>query len=105
MKIYKLSASRNEYFDIGHKTVKSLISIWQMYSDGTIAEKIITMPSHENRHTIIFPNMYKVIAEGRCDIGKKQCSCAYYRDGRGQSDWIKSLLKEKFGQDIQITEF
>ena len=106
MKIYRIAGK--EYTDIGHKELKSIISIWQMQKDGTISEKIITMPMGDDRHPIIFgPDTSKIIAEGRCDIGKKECSC-YYMDQFETDDkkrWIKFLLKEKFGQDTRIYEF
>lgn len=106
MKIYRIAIK--QYYDIGHKEVKSIISIWQMQKDGTIVEKVITMPNGHERHDIIFgPDTSKVIAEGRCDIGKKECSCFYINksETEDQKRWIKFLLKENFGQDIGIFEF
>ena len=106
MKIYRIAIK--EYYDIGHKEVKSIISIWQMQKDGTILEKVITMPKEDERHPIIYgPDTSKVIAEGRCDIGKKECSCYYINKNEYEDKkrWVKFLLKEKFGQDIRIFEF
>jgi len=106
MKIYRISTKA--YYDIGHKEVKSIISIWQMQKDGTIFEKVITMPNASEIHPQIFgPDASKVIAEGRCDIGKKECSCSYINKSETEDKkrWIKFLLKEKFGQDIRIFEF
>lgn len=104
MKIYRISTK--EYFDVGHKQIKSLISVWQMRKDGTIFEKVLTFPDPKMNHIAIFgPDISKVIAEGRCDIGKKECSCAYYNDGRSLREWIKSLLRDKFGPDLKVFEF
>ena len=99
---YKMADTENDWFDIGHgMRDDKTIGIWIMDKAGNILSHKGN-PKEDSHSNSFSTEVYnKNIAVGRMEYSTGRCSIA--TDRKDLIKWIKQLLKEKFGNDIEFT--
>jgi len=108
----RVASYYDSYIDIGHhpKGNETEVSIWGMDRHGNITSKSTKDSFSEGHDAFELVSEESEIASGRFDHETKECSIVinsqYYCKLYERSiEWIKSLLKEHFGNDITMVQF